>query len=126
VQIKPKIKYQQLGKNNWKFKRTATCLVASKSQRNLWRHESLDESLIKLLFTWQARNGFGDTALHLAAMNNYLKVAELLLESGASIDIENKERLKPIDITPQSDHVTRQLLRSYALKTQQQILQVNI
>ena len=35
---------------------------------------------------------YESTALHIAAPNNFLEVAELLLGAGASVDIKNKVR----------------------------------
>jgi Mg2+/Co2+ transporter CorC len=52
-------------------------------------------------------------------MNQYPKIVELLLESGASCSVENKEHLKPIDVVPESDHVTRQLLKNYKARKYQ-------
>ena len=68
--------------------------------------------LIKYRVSINEKNLFGDSALHLAAMNHFQKIVELLLEVGANPFIENDEHLKPIDLVPDDDPVTKQMLKS--------------
>ena len=63
-----------------------------------------------------AKNAFGDTALHLASMNRFQRIVELLLEVGANPFIENDEKLKAIDVVPDDDPVTRQVLKTAMLQ----------
>ena len=71
--------------------------------------------LVKNRVSINEKNSFGDSALHLAAMNHFRRIVELLLEVGANPFAENDERLKPIDVVPESDPVTKQLLKSAML-----------
>ena len=58
------------------------------------------------------KNGRGNTALHLAAAHHHPKIVELLLTVGANPFTENDDRSKPVDLVPESDSVTRQMLKS--------------
>lgn len=44
------------------------------------------------------RNTWGNTPLHLAAKWGYLNIVVVLIESGASVNVANKSKQKPIDI----------------------------
>jgi len=73
-------------------------------------------------FSWQVlvryhvsindKNCRGNTALHLAAAHHHPKIVELLLSVGANPFTENDDRAKPVELVPESDSVTRQLLKS--------------
>ena len=67
--------------------------------------------LLKFRISINEKNVFGDTALHFAAMNHYHRIVELLLESGANPFLENEDGMKPIDTVPDSDPVTKQILK---------------
>ena len=72
--------------------------------------------LIRYHVSINEKNKYGETALHLAAANHYQKIVELLLSVGANAFAENDQRLKPIDVVPESDTVTKQLLKSAMLQ----------
>ncbi len=72
--------------------------------------------LIKYRVTINEKNIFGDTALHFAAMNHFQRIVELLLEVGANPFLENEDGLKPIDVVPDSDPVTKQILKRAMLQ----------
>jgi len=71
--------------------------------------------LIKFGVSINEKNVYGDTALHLAAMNQFQRIVELLLQIGASPFLENDEKLKPIDVVPDFDPVTKQVLKNAML-----------
>ena len=75
--------------------------------------------LVKYRVSVNDKNDFGDTALHLAAMNHYQKIVELLLDIGANPMVENEEHLKPLDVVPDDDPVTKQLLKAAMLQPRQ-------
>ena len=58
------------------------------------------------------KNNRSNTALHLAAAHHHPKIVELLLSVGANPFTENDDRNKPVDLVPESDSVTRQMLKS--------------
>jgi len=58
------------------------------------------------------KNSRGNTALHLAAAHHHPKIVELLLSVGANPFTENDDRCKPVELVPESDSVTRQMLKS--------------
>jgi len=58
------------------------------------------------------KNGRGNTALHLAAAHHHPKIVELLLSVGANPFTENDDRSKPVELVPEGDSVTHQLLKS--------------
>ncbi len=68
--------------------------------------------LIKFGVAINEKNIYGDTALHLAAMNQFQRIVEMLLEVGANPFVENEEHLKPIDVVPDFDPVTKQVLKN--------------
>ena len=68
--------------------------------------------LIKFQSLINEKNEFGDTPLHLAAMHHFQRIVEMLLAVGANPFMENNEHLKPIDLVPDSDPVTRQILKN--------------
>lgn len=70
------------------------------------------KTLIKYRVAINEKNKFGETALHLAAANHYQKIVELLLSVGANPFAENDQHLKPIDVVPETDPVTKQLLKN--------------
>ena len=72
--------------------------------------------LIKFCVAINEKNLYGDTALHLAAMNHFQRIVELLLEVGANPFVENNEHLKPLDVVPDSDPVTKQVLKMAMLQ----------
>jgi len=65
--------------------------------------------LVKYRVSINEKNSYGETALHLAAANYHQKIVELLLSVGANPFAENDVRLKPIDVVPESDPVTKQV-----------------
>ncbi|KAK2144436.1 hypothetical protein LSH36_757g00001 [Paralvinella palmiformis] len=67
--------------------------------------------LLKFRVSINEKNIFGDTALHFAAMNHYHRIVELLLDNGANPFLENEDGMKPIDTVPDSDPVTKQILK---------------
>ena len=71
--------------------------------------------LIKYHVAINEKNIFGDTALHLAAMNQFQRIVEMLLDVGANPFIENEEGLKAIDVVPDTDPVTRNVLKDAML-----------
>ena len=76
--------------------------------------------LIKFGVAINEKNAFGDTALHLAAMNQFQRIVEILVNLGASPFIENDEHLKPIDVVPDFDPVAKQLLKNAMLNPRPQ------
>ena len=68
-------------------------------------------------------NAFGDTALHLAAMNQFQRIVEILLQIGASPHIANAEHLKPIDVVPDFDTVAKHKLKDAMLNPRPQASQ---
>ena len=71
--------------------------------------------LLKFGVSINHKNIYGDTALHLAAMNQFQRIVEMLLQVGANPFAENDEQLKPIDVVPDFDTVTNQLLKNAML-----------
>ena len=55
------------------------------------------------------RNGRGETALHLAARNEFHKIVELLLQAGVDPLLEDNSGDKAIDLVSSEDGVTRQI-----------------
>jgi ankyrin repeat protein len=68
--------------------------------------------LIKFDSPINEKNEFGDTPLHLAAMHHFQRIVEMLLAMGANPFAENNEKLKPIDLVPDSDPMTKQILKT--------------
>ncbi|CAH1788292.1 unnamed protein product [Owenia fusiformis] len=60
----------------------------------------------------EKQNAFGETALHLACMNHYQRIVELLLEYGADPHAKTNEGYGVIDVIPESDTVTRQIVKA--------------
>ena len=75
--------------------------------------------LLKYRTSINEKNIYGDTALHLAAMNQFQRIVELLLAIGANPFAENDEHLKPIDVVPDFDPVTKQILKNAMLNPKQ-------
>ncbi|KAJ3060385.1 hypothetical protein HDU98_003622, partial [Podochytrium sp. JEL0797] len=44
----------------------------------------------------------GNTALHAAIENGHAEIAVLLVEAGAELDVENKDKKKPLDLAPEN------------------------
>ena len=63
-----------------------------------------------------ARNYFGDTALHFAACNDNPKIVEILLQRGAYINARNRDKNTPLHIAVQKENplVVAALLRNGA------------
>lgn len=70
------------------------------------------KALVKYRVAINEKNKFGETALHLAAAHQFQKIVELLLSVGANPFAENDQHLKPIDVVPESDPVTKQMLKN--------------
>ena len=68
--------------------------------------------LVRYHVSVNEKNKHGSTALHLAAAHHHPKIVELLLSVGANPFTENDDRSKPVDLVPESDSVTRQMLKS--------------
>lgn len=64
----------------------------------------------------EARNKFGDTPLHLAALNSNSTAVVYLLHKGANINIRNKANLTPLHVaaTKDSPEVVKELLNAGA------------
>ena len=71
--------------------------------------------LVKYKTSINEKNHDGRTALHLAAMNNHPRIVELLLSVGANAFAEDDGRMKPIDVVPDADTVSKQLLKTAML-----------
>ena len=65
--------------------------------------------LLKARVAVNEKNIYGDTALLLAAMNQYQMVVELLPAAGANPFLENDEHLKPIDVVPDRNSDTMRM-----------------
>lgn len=95
------------------------CLVLHHYQHLKMRDKDYFYATAKILVRYNARinerNKEGSTPLHLAAAHNHPKIVELLLNIGANPMTENNERLKPIDLVPDSDAVSKQLLKDHML-----------
>ena len=95
------------------------CLVLHPYCHYKMRDRDYYYAIAKILIKYNAkineRNKQGNTPLHLAALNNYPKIVELLLNIGANPMTENHDRLKPIDLVPDRDAVTKQLLKDHML-----------
>ena len=90
------------------------CVLNPYDPHRLRDKDSFNETariLIKHRVSINSKNAFGDSALHLAAMNHFQRIVEMLLEVGANPFIENNEKLKPIDVVPDDDPVTQQVLK---------------
>ena len=57
------------------------------------------------------QNRFKDTPLHLAARNNITEVARLLINNGADINIQNKDKKTPLDEAHKGSEVEHLLLQ---------------
>ena len=68
--------------------------------------------LVRYRVSINEKNVRGNTALHLAAAHHHPKIVELLLSVGANPFTENDDRNKPLELVPESDSVSRQLLKS--------------
>jgi len=68
--------------------------------------------LVRYHISINEKNSNSNTALHLAAAHHHPKIVELLLSVGANPFTENNDRSKPVDLVPESDSVTRQMLKS--------------
>ena len=53
--------------------------------------------LIKFGHELNCQNIYGQTPLHIAYMNNFIYLIDLLLESGSNTNIEDKNNLKPAE-----------------------------
>jgi len=68
-----------------------------------------------------AMDSVGDTALHWAAQNSNHEISRVLLTSGASTDLKNRDGLLPIDLC--TDHAMRDMCRPVNAVPQQQLQQ---
>jgi len=59
-----------------------------------------------------ARNGRGETPMHLAARNEFHQILDLLVGQAADPLIEDNDGHKPIDLVPDDEIVIRQTLKS--------------
>ena len=59
-----------------------------------------------------AKNAFGETPLHLAAMHQYQRAAEMLLQAGADPHAETNHGKRPIDVAPDADSVMKQIIKN--------------
>lgn len=67
---------------------------------SLGRIEMLSVFLCQPGLDVDAQNGLGCTALHVAAEDNVAVAAMMLVQAGASIEVENKAKLTPFDVSP--------------------------
>ena len=95
------------------------CVVAerhsSRSMRRKDDYNLLADLLIRKCVNVNQQNVRGDTALHLAARNQYYKVVEKLLLSGADPTLLNDAGLTARDAVPEFDVPMRQLFTKYAV-----------
>ena len=95
------------------------CAVAERhSFRSIRRKEDYDrlaDLLIRKSVNFNQQDVCGDTALHLAARNQYYKVVEKLLLTGADLTLVNKEGHTAKDAIPDFDVPMRQLFAKYAV-----------
>lgn len=90
------------------------CVLNPYDPRRLREKEDFNDTaktLLKHRVSVNSKNAFGDSALHLAAMNHFQRIVEMLLEVGANPFIENNQNLKPVDVVPNDDPVTLQILK---------------
>ena len=95
------------------------CAVAerhsSRSMRRKDDYNLLADLLIRKCVNVNQQNVRGDTALHLAARNQYYKVVEKLLLCGADPTLLNDAGLTARDAVPEFDVPMRQLFTKYAV-----------
>ncbi len=99
------------------------CVVLNQYNPHRMRDKEYFSETARVLLKYRVgineKNIYGDTALHLAAMNQFQRVVELLLAIGANPFAENDEHLKPIDVVPDFDPVTKQILKNAMLNPKQ-------
>lgn len=61
-----------------------------------------------------AKNSDGNTALHLAAANDFHKIAELLLRAKASPNEKNNDKKTPLKMIPLHDKAMQQVFKKFS------------
>ena len=68
------------------------------------RHISQVRELIAAGVDIDARDGFGNTALHIASNQGYTEIVRELIEAGADIDIKSASGLTPVHLASSNSH----------------------
>lgn len=93
-------------------------LLNCHDHKRMRRKEDFDmliEFLIQKGVNVNQLNRYGETALHLAARNQFHKAVEILLLNDADVSIKNKKDKSPRQVIPEFDLAMKQLFQRYGV-----------